>query len=212
MTKIKWLLLAAGSTFALTACTDMYGNPDRPATGAIIGGLTGAALGNAIGHSSNATLIGGAVGAVIGGSIGTQLDLQEAELNRSLAGSGAQVINTGSSIELILPENVTFAFGSFVVNQSFWNPLAAIAQNLARHPNSTVRVVGHTDIIGSAEYNDNLSTQRALAVSRILIGNGLASSRLTYSGQGFRQPIASNATSDGRALNRRVEIFITPTR
>lgn len=212
MTPVRILLMVAASTLALTACTNPDGTPSRPATGAILGGLTGAFLGNAIGDSRDATLIGGAVGAVIGGTIGTQLDMQEAELNQSLAGSGAQVINTGSSIEVILPENVTFAFGSYVVNQSFWNPLAAIAQNLARHPNSTVRVVGHTDNVGSAEYNDNLSAQRALAVSRILIGNGLASSRLTYSGQGFRQPIASNATSAGRALNRRVEIFITPTR
>ena len=183
MTPVRCFLMVAAATVALTACTDMDGTPGRPADGA-----------------------------VIGGSIGAQLDMQEAELSRALAGSGAQVINTGSSIALILPENVTFAFDSFVVNPSFWGPLAAIAQNLARHPNSTVRVVGHTDIIGSAAYNDNLSTQRALAVSRILIGNGLATSRLTYFGQGFRQPVVSNATSAGRALNRRVEIFITPTR
>lgn len=212
MTKISRLVILAGSSLALVACTDMYGAPDRPATGAIIGGLTGAALGNAIGDSRDATLIGGVVGAVIGGSIGTQLELQEAELNRSLAGSGAQVVNTGSAIQVTLPENVTFAFGSYVVNQGFMQPLAALAQNLRQHPNSTVRVVGHTDNVGSAAYNDELSAQRALAVSRILIANGLTSNRLTYAGQGFRQPIASNATAAGRAMNRRVEISITPTR
>ena len=74
-----------------------------------------------------------------------------------------------------------------------------------------MRVVGHTDNVGSAAYNDTLSTERALAVSRILIANGLPSGRLTYSGQGFNQPIASNSTSAGRAMNRRVEILITPT-
>ena len=211
MTKISRLVLLAGSSLALVACTDMNGAPDRPANGAIIGGLTGAVLGNAIGDSRDATLIGGVVGAVIGGSIGTQLELQEAELNRSLAGSGARVVNTGSAIQVTLPENVTFPFGSFAVNQGFMQPLAALALNLRQHPNSTVRVVGHTDNVGTAEYNDGLSTQRALAVSRILIANGLPSSRLTYSGQGFRQPIASNATAEGRAMNRRVEILITPS-
>jgi outer membrane protein OmpA-like peptidoglycan-associated protein len=200
----------AATVLTLAACTNMDGTPSRPATGVVIGGLTGAALGNAVGHSRDATLIGAAAGAVIGGTIGTQLEMQHAELSRDLAGSGAQVINTGSAIELILPENVTFAFGSFVVNTSFYDPLAAVVRNLNRHPRSTVRVVGHTDNVGSAAYNDNLSVQRALAVSRILLGNGLSSARLTYAGNGFRQPIASNATSEGRAMNRRVEIFITP--
>ncbi len=212
MTKFTGLIAIFSSTLALTACTDMDGTMNRPANGAIIGGLTGVALGNAVGDSKDARLIGGVVGAVIGGSIGAQLDAQEAELNRSLAGSGAQVVNNGDAISVILPENVTFPFGSAVVNTGFYAPLAAVADNLQRHPNSTVRVVGHTDNVGSAAYNDGLSTERALAVSRILIRDGLQSGRLTYAGQGFRQPIATNATAEGRAMNRRVEIFITPTR
>jgi outer membrane protein OmpA-like peptidoglycan-associated protein len=212
MRKISRLVLLAGSTLALVACTDVTGAPNRPANGALIGGLAGAALGNAVGHSSDATIIGGVVGAVIGSSIGAQLQSQEDELNRSLAGSGAQVINTGSALQVILPENVSFAFGSSVVNQSFLRPLAALTLNLRQHPNSLVRVVGHTDNVGSAAYNIELSTQRALSVARILITDGLPSVRLTYSGQGYRQPIASNLTAAGRALNRRVEIIITPTR
>lgn len=211
MTKFARMVLMTGTTFGLLACTDMTGAPNRPANGAIIGGLTGAALGNAVGHSTNATLIGGVVGATIGASIGTQLQTQEDELNRSMAGSGAQIVNTGSALQVILPENVTFAFGSAVVNQGFMQPLAALTLNLRQHPNSMVRVVGHTDNVGSAAYNDELSTQRALAVSRILLANGLPSQRLTYYGQGYRQPIASNLTAEGRAMNRRVEIIITPT-
>jgi outer membrane protein OmpA-like peptidoglycan-associated protein len=211
MTKMFRLAIMAGPALALVACTDMNGAPNRPANGAIIGGLTGAALGSAIGDSRDAALIGGVVGAVVGSSIGTQLQAQEDELNRSMAGSGAQIVNTGKAIQVTLPENVTFPFGSFAVNPGFVQPLAALAQNLRRYPNSVVRVVGHTDNVGSAAYNDGLSTQRALAVSRILIANGLPSGRLTYSGQGFSQPIASNATAEGRAMNRRVEILITPT-
>jgi outer membrane protein OmpA-like peptidoglycan-associated protein len=211
MTRIFKLAVLVGPAFALVACTDMYGAPNRPANGAIIGGLTGVALGNAIGGSQDARLIGGVLGAVVGSSIGAQLQAQEAELNQALAGSGALIVNTGNAIQVTLPENVTFAFGSSLVNPGFVSPLAALAQNLRRYPNSVVRVVGHTDNIGSAAYNDVLSTDRALAVSRILIANGLSSGRLTYSGQGFDQPIASNATSAGRAMNRRVEILITPT-
>lgn len=211
MTKNFRMALLFGPALALGACTDMYGAPNRPANGAIIGGLTGAALGNAISDNKNAGLIGGAVGAMIGGSIGTQLQAQEDELNRSMAGSGAQIVNTGNALEVTLPENVTFPFGSSVVNSGFMSPLAALAQNLRRYPNSQVRVVGHTDNVGSAAYNDGLSTQRALAVSRILIANGLPSGRLTYFGRGYYQPVASNGTATGRAMNRRVEIIITPT-
>lgn len=211
MTKFFKFALLAGPAFALVACTDMYGAPNRPVNGAVIGGLTGAALGSAVGDSHDGALIGGVLGAVIGSSIGTQLQAQEDELNRSMAGSGALIVNTGNAIQVTLPENVTFAFGSSLVNPGFVPPLAALAQNLRRYPNSSVRVVGHTDNVGSAAVNDTLSTERALAVSRILIANGLSSGRLTYFGQGLSQPIASNATSAGRAMNRRVEILITPT-
>ena len=206
------VLATTAATLALIGCTNMDGTMNQPANGALIGGLTGGVLGNAIGHSDTSTAIGVAVGAVVGGSIGTQLATQQAELNRSLAGSGAQVVNDGSQIHVILPENVTFPTGSAVVNAGFYGALAAVARNLTDHPNSTIQVVGHTDNVGTAAYNNDLSLRRALAVSEILIRNGLATSRIRYMGQGYYQPIATNTTSAGRAMNRRVEIIIIPTR
>ena len=75
---------------------------------------------------------------------------------------------------------------------------------------SLVEVQGHADNSGSAAYNQDLSERRAQSVTSILLQNGVASGRLTSVGYGFSQPIASNATPEGRAQNRRVQIIIRP--
>ncbi len=210
MTKTTGPILFA-TALALSACTYNNGLPNQTGTGALIGGVTGAALGKAVGGDDRSAIIGGVAGAVIGGAIGENMARQERELNQQLAGSGARITNTGSQLRVILPESVTFPTGSAVVDTSFLPALREIAVSLRDHPYSTVRVVGHTDNVGSAAYNQNLSQERALAVARILIRYGVSASRITYSGRGFAEPITSNNSASGRAMNRRVEIVITPT-
>ena len=197
-------------TLALAGCTYNNGQPDKTATGAAIGGVTGAALGTILGHDARATVIGGAIGAAVGGSIGANMAAQERELNQSLSGTGALVINDGTQLRVILPEDVTFATGSSVVNASFRPALAQVARSLTRHPYASVSVIGHTDNVGAAAFNQQLSLDRAQSVSRILLAYGVSSARLTFGGRGLSNPIATNATSLGRAQNRRVEILITP--
>lgn len=210
-TPLKSLTLALGTAFLLAGCTYNNGEPNRPMNGVIIGTTTGAVLGTIIGDNRQSAIIGGVVGGVVGGAIGENMARQERELNQQLAGSGAQITNTGSQLRVILPESVTFPTGSAVVNTGFRPALREVARSLRAHPNSTVRVVGHTDNVGSREYNQQLSVDRALAVARILISDGVSASRITYSCRNFAEPITSNATANGRALNRRVEIIITPT-
>lgn len=203
--------LTFATAIAVAGCTYNNGEPNHPATGVIIGTTTGAVLGNIIGDTPQSTIIGGVVGGVVGGVIGENMARQERELNQQLAGSGARITNTGSQLRVILPESVTFPTGSAVVNAGFRPALNEVARSLRAHPNSTVRVVGHTDNVGSMAYNQQLSVDRALAVARILISDGVSASRITYSGRNFAEPITSNATADGRAQNRRVEVIITPT-
>ena len=205
-------ILSAATVIALAGCTYNDGTANQPATGAIIGGVTGAAIGNAIGDDTKSTVIGGVIGAAVGGAIGTDMARQERELNQQLAGTGAVITNNGDELRVILPEGVTFSTGSATVASSFLPALREVARSLNAYPNSTVRVVGHTDNVGTAAYNQQLSQERALSVARILIRDGVSSSRITYSGRGYNEPIASNATAAGRAQNRRVEIVITPTR
>ena len=204
--------IISGTVIALAGCTYNDGTANQPATGAIIGGVTGAAIGNVIGDDTRSTLIGGAIGAAVGGAIGTNIAQQERELNQQLAGTDAIITNNGDVLRVILPEGVTSATGSATVASAFLPALRDVARSLNAHPNSTVLVAGHTDNVGTAAYNQQLSEQRALAVARILIREGVPSSRITYSGRGYNEPIASNATAAGRAQNRRVEIVITPMR
>jgi outer membrane protein OmpA-like peptidoglycan-associated protein len=88
--------------------------------------------------------------------------------------------------------------------------LGVLARHLQKYRNSTVQVVGHTDNVGDANYNLNLSRRRAAAVTAVLVSNGVSSGRVATIGKGEDQPIASNLTAQGRAQNRRVEIIIIP--
>ena len=72
-----------------------------------------------------------------------------------------------------------------------------------------ITIYGHTDNTGTAQVNERISKQRADAVSSYLTKCGIKSSRLTSEGLSFNMPIADNATAEGRAQNRRVEIYIT---
>ena len=85
-----------------------------------------------------------------------------------------------------------------------------MANSLNRYPNTTVNVIGHTDNVGDAAFNQDLSERRARAVANILLNGGVASSRVRAIGAGGNQPIASNLNASGRQMNRRVEIIITP--
>jgi outer membrane protein OmpA-like peptidoglycan-associated protein len=192
----KTTVLTLAAAIALAGCVYPGGDPNRPANGALIGGLAGAVVGNAVGHTPRSAIIGGAVGAAIGGAIGADMERQERELSQQLAGTGVVVTNAGNHL---------------VVNPGFLPALREMARSLLTYPNSTVLVVGHTDTVGTAAFNRQLSVDRASAVARILIGYGVSNNRISYAGRGFDQPIASNATSSGRAQNRRVEVLITPT-
>lgn len=200
------------ASIALAGCTNLDGTTNQPATGAIVGGLTGAAAGQIIGGDTRATVIGGAIGAAVGGAVGARMAAQERELRQSLAGTGADITNTGSDLRVILPDSVTFRTASSVVDPGFRPALRAVANSLRQYPDSTVRVIGHTDNVGTAEYNNQLSQDRAMAVARELIAGGTNGQRITVSGRGFAEPVAPNTTAAGRSENRRVEIVIIPNR
>ncbi|WP_086980736.1 outer membrane beta-barrel protein [Vibrio aphrogenes] len=85
--------------------------------------------------------------------------------------------------------------------------LAATIQRLQRYPQATVEVIGHTDSVGRATYNQQLSEARAQRVADYLMSQGIERDRITVKGYGEFRPIASNDTAQGRAFNRRVEII-----
>ncbi|MEL6679681.1 MAG: OmpA family protein [Pseudomonadota bacterium] len=212
---LKSIAIVAASTIALAACTQ---NPDgttgvnRTTTGAVAGAVAGGILGATISDNKRrGAAVGAVAGGVAGGVIGNVLDAQERALEEDLAGSGAQIENTGQNLVVTLPESITFDFDSAVVKPSFRDDLIRLSQNLQEFPNSRVEVTGHTDNVGDEAYNQALSERRALAVANVLRSAGVASSRIITSGVGEAFPVASNASASGQAQNRRVEVVITPT-
>jgi outer membrane protein OmpA-like peptidoglycan-associated protein len=178
--------------------------------GTALGAATGALIGST--QSSKGALIGALGGAAVGGGVGYYLDVQAAELRAELASTGVQVVESDDSIRLIMPGNITFKTDSADINSSFYPVLNSVAKVLNKYSDSTVMVSGHTDSTGSADYNLNLSRERAGSVASYLQGQGVKSSRFEVLGLGASNPIASNGTVDGRAQNRRVEIKIIPNK
>jgi len=105
--------------------------------------------------------------------------------------------------------NIGFELDSDRITASTRPILDRVTRSLRAQTNFDVEVVGHTDSSGSAEYNETLSRARAEAVRQYLITNGVSSDRLRASGSGELDPIASNETASGRAMNRRVEFRVT---
>lgn len=106
-------------------------------------------------------------------------------------------------------DHILFDFNKASLSQTYIPELNHIIAMLRAYPTIDIEIQGHTDQIGSAEYNVALSEARALAVKRYLITNGIAIDRIKTKGMGKNFPIASNETDEGRQLNRRTEIVIT---
>ena len=210
------LAVALSGVMVLTACDNLNdpNNPNRNAqTGAAIGAGVGALVGIAAGDNADERRRGAVVGALVGGGFGgiagAELDRQEAELRQSL-GSNAQIVNTGDQLIVTLPQDILFATNRADLTGALRQDLSALAVSINNYPNTTINVIGHADNTGGAAFNQDLSARRAQAVSSVLIQSGVAPQRIRSIGRGEDAPIASNLTPDGRALNRRVEITITP--
>ncbi len=185
--------------------------------GAAIGAATGVAVGLITGNDSaqrkKKALIFGGVGALAGGAVGNYMDRQDAALRARLQGTGVSVTRTGpngENITLNMPGNVTFAVNSADISASFYPVLDSVAIVLNEFNQTMVEVAGHTDSDGSDAYNQQLSERRASSVVSYLVSRQVRGDRFLTVGAGETRPIASNATPEGKAQNRRVEITIVP--
>ena len=209
------IIFATTSLMAITACAGTGGPNDNTntRTGAIAGALGGAIIGAATADSRSErgqrAVVGALLGGTVGGGIGSALDIQEEELRQSL-GNNVGIVNNGQNLTVTLPENILFATNSANVSSSAQSSISAVARSLNNNPNSTVNVIGHTDNVGEAAFNFDLSQRRAQSVASVLINAGVNPSRIRSIGRGEDAPVATNLNADGRQQNRRVEIVITP--
>ncbi|MCK5720230.1 MAG: OmpA family protein [Thiomargarita sp.] len=120
---------------------------------------------------------------------------------------GCRIINK-TAIEIILPGDVTFAFGKSGLTSQAQATLQTLVDETGVDFIETIQIVGHTDSIGSEKYNQKLSEKRAIEVAEYIISLGLPTEKVTQWGEGESNPIGPNNTKKGRATNRRVEIEI----
>lgn len=194
-----------------SACADMSDTQRRTATGAGIGAVAGAAISSATGgKAGTGALIGGALGAVAGNVWSRHMEEKQRALEQATQGTGMEVSRTpDNQIKLNVPADVSFDVGRADIKPELRKVLEQFAQGLQDQPTAHVRIVGHADATGTDEANNHLSMQRALSVRDYLVDRGVNAGRIDTVGRGSREPIASNDTEQGRARNRRVEIFLS---
>ena len=220
-------MLMAGSC---TATKNAWNGMTQTGQGASAGGLAGAALGTGIGALIGGgtwigALVGGALGAGTGAVVGNAMQRQKNSLEKELDEMRQQMNenqrkdstlivqsvkdNNGlDAIKLVMGSAILFPTNGYELSPEADAVLARVAYNLKQYPETDVTVVGYTDNTGTQAINDKLSLERAQSVMNQLEADGISADRLKAIGQGWNDPIASNATAAGRAQNRRVEMYI----
>ncbi|MCO5103775.1 MAG: OmpA family protein, partial [Burkholderiaceae bacterium] len=203
---------AAAVVLLLSGCAnlDMTDTQRRTATGAGVGALAGAVISSATGgHAGTGAVVGAGVGA-LGTYIWSQnMERQKREMEQATQGTGIGVTQTANNqLKLDIPSDISFDTGRSEIKGDFAPVLDRFAVGLRDNPNTSVHIVGHTDSTGSDAINNPLSVDRATSTRNYLTARGVSASRIEIAGRGSYQPIASNNTEEGRAHNRRVEIFV----
>ena len=190
----------------LSACASL----NKTEKGALIGVATGGAVGAAVGSKNGSTARGAIIGAAIGGAagalIGRRMDRQAQELARTIP--GATVERVGEGIQVTFASGLLYDFDSYSVKPTAQENLRNLAASLDEYPDTDLLIAGHTDSVGSDSYNQRLSEQRARAAADYLASQGVNRDRIQTRGLGEGEPKLSNATEEGRAANRRVEVAI----
>lgn len=194
-------------------------NMSNMGKGGLIGGGGGAALGAGIGALAGGgkgagigAAIGGVVGTTAGLLIGKKMDKQKKELQEQIKNAQIEEVTDANGLKAIkvtFDSGILFATGKSNLSQTAKTELSEFASSLINNPQTDVAILGYTDNTGSLAINQKLSLERAQSVANYLINSGVSPSRVTTKGMAWNDPVASNDTPEGRAQNRRVEIYIT---
>jgi outer membrane protein OmpA-like peptidoglycan-associated protein len=176
------------------------------AIGVAAGGTAGAVIGNQTGSTARGAIIGAVVGGAAGAIIGSRMDRQAAELE--LAVPGATVVRVGEGMVVTFASGLLYDFDSDAIRPEAAVNLRNLAASLKKYADTEMLIVGHTDALGTTEYNQALSTRRADSASRYLTLEGISTARLRTAGRGEMEAVAANDTEAGRQANRRVEVAI----
>ena len=219
---VRNLILPAASLLLILASCETIKQTSNRDKGVVIGAAGGAVLGgvigNNVGNKNNTALgaiLGAAVGGVAGGIIGNKMDKQAEKIKNEIP--GAKVERVGEGIDVTFDENnpdgskmgVYFETNKFNISANSRLALDKLQKIFAEYPETNILIEGHTDDVGTNEYNMSLSQRRADAVGDYLRAAGVAGSRLIVKWYGESQPKVENNSDANRALNRRVQFVIT---
>ena len=212
------VVLSAGLVaLSLGGCANMNESQKTTATGAGIGAAAGGIIGalTAGGHTGKSAATGAVAGAAVGALGGylwnqhLEKQKQDLQAQAQASGTGVQVTQTQDNrLKMNVPADAGFATGSAQLNSRMYPILESLATGLNQNPAESVEVFGFTDSTGTDAINYPLSENRALTVKNFLVSRGVAAQRISTQGLGPQNPVASNATAQGRAANRRVEIYV----
>ena len=199
----------------LAGCANMTETQKTTGTGAAIGAAAGTIIGVATagGNKGKSAATGAAIGAVVGAGGGymwsKHMEEQKAAMEQATQGTGVSVSQTADNqLKLDIPSDVSFDTGRYDIKPNLRPVLDRFATTLNQNPVTTVTIIGHTDSTGTDAVNDPLSVNRAASTRNYLVDRGVATNRIVINGRGSHEPIADNNTVEGRAMNRRVEIFV----
>ena len=183
--------------------------------GSGVGATVGAAAGAIAGKDGKSTAIGAAIGTAVGAAagaiIGKKMDKKAEEL-AAIEAAKVETVEDANGLEAIkvtFDSGILFATNKADLNATSKESLKEFAAKMVDLPDTDITIYGHTDNTGSDAVNERLSLQRAESVEKYLNSCGISTERMTAEGKSYTMPVASNETKEGRAQNRRVEIFIS---
>ena len=189
----------------LTGCATATQEQKGVGTGAIIGAVAGQVLG----RDTKSTAIGAGLGALGGYIWSKNMEDKKRAMEQATEGTGTVITQTpDNQLKLSIPNDISFDTGRADIKPNLRPILDQFAQGLSQQNSMEVRIVGHTDSTGSDTINNPLSVNRAQSARDYLVARGVSSSRISIDGRGSREPVADNGTADGRARNRRIDIFL----
>ena len=215
--KLKVFALSMCAALLLSSC----GTWKNTGWGTSIGTVAGTAIGLGIGYwadrngdSNTGKIVGASVGAAVGATtgalIGRKMD-KTAAAAKEVEGAQVELVDVNGlpAVKVTFESGILFDFNSSTLSEEAKASLAEFAEVLKATPDADVAILGHTDNVGTEKANQSVSEKRAKAVAKYLTEQEVAETQIKdVLGMSYNQPVASNDTEEGKAQNRRVEVFI----
>ena len=214
--KLKVFALSMCAALMLSSCGTWKNTGWGTAIGTVAGSAVGLGIGYWIDHNSDSNTgkivgasVGAAVGATTGALIGHKMD-KAAAAAKEVEGAQVELVDVNGlpAVKVTFESGILFGFNSSSLSDEAKVALTDFAEVLKTTPDADVAILGHTDNVGSEKANQSVSEKRAKAVASCLSEQGVGAQIKDVLGMSFNQPVADNETEEGRAQNRRVEVYM----